>query len=72
MRAAGISPDVITYNAIIDANARAGNLLQARALLSKLERGDAGDVRPDVVSYTILVSSLARRGKLQQAQARPP
>ena len=43
-------------------------LLQAQALLRKLERGEAGDdAAADVVSYTILISALARRGQLTEA-----
>ena len=49
---------VVTCNAVIDANARAGRLLQAQAMLNKLERGEAGaDTSADVVSYTILISA---------------
>ena len=58
----------------VDAHARAGQLHQARALIRRMERGEAGregdavsESAPDVVSYTILISGLARRGKLNEA-----
>ena len=68
MRTAGVSPDTVTYNSVIDAHARAGELHQASAIVRRMERGEAGDeAQPDVVSYTCLISSLARRGRLSEA-----
>ena len=73
MRTAGVSPDTVTYNSVIDAHARAGELHQASAIVRRMERGEAGDeAQPDVVSYTCLISSLARRGRLSEAAVDHP
>ena len=54
-------PDVQTYNVVIEALCRVGNLNRARVLLERMEIPGAR-YPPDVYTYTILISAYCKRG----------
>jgi hypothetical protein len=65
---AGVAPDVVVYNSLIDATAKAawarngGGLVLALEILEKMKK--AG-VRPDTVTYTSVINSARHEGSEQ-------
>jgi len=54
-----MKPNIVTYNTLIDACHRAGNLRLALDVLTKMI---IAHVKPDVQTYTSLISTFAQRG----------
>jgi len=69
MRAAGVSPDVITCNAALDAYARANAPDDAAALMTRMEQRAGGLPGPNIRSYNALLKAYARSGRLDKAAA---
>jgi len=55
-----MKPNIVTWNTIIDACQRAGELEQALQLRQNMEI--IGGIQPDVRTYTSLISAVARKG----------
>lgn len=65
MREHGVTPDVITYNALITACAAGGQHLKALDLLQEMQ--DLDGIAPDVISYNAAITACAHGGQWQQA-----
>lgn len=53
-----VAPDKITYNSVINAHARMGNLEAAQRLLDRMrELGKATGIRPDVISFNTVADA---------------
>eukprot|EP00527_Entomoneis_sp_CCMP2396_P002081 CAMPEP_0198142974 /NCGR_PEP_ID=MMETSP1443-20131203/5616_1 /TAXON_ID=186043 /ORGANISM="Entomoneis sp., Strain CCMP2396" /LENGTH=628 /DNA_ID=CAMNT_0043806109 /DNA_START=185 /DNA_END=2071 /DNA_ORIENTATION=- len=63
--------DIITYNTMISAHIRAGNLKRAEEVFSELltENGDSVDLKPDFVSYATIMRGYASRGDVAKVEA---
>lgn len=57
MKEEGINPDLITYNAVLDA---CGKNQDKVRILRILEEMDKKGIEPDVVTYTTLIAAFAR------------
>lgn len=57
----GVTPSVITFNSLIDACARAGDIDRARLMFARL--GEAG-LRPNDRTFSALIHSHAVRGQV--------
>ncbi|CAI7831244.1 unnamed protein product [Closterium sp. NIES-54] len=65
MRAAGLKPTRVTYNALLDVYGKAGHVALAHSVLeSMLEAG----VRPNLVTYNEMISACARKGLWREAR----
>ena len=64
MQAAGVEPYHATYTALIDAQARNGDMPQACALLRKMEKDGCA---PDTITYSSLVKGHCVCGDLAAA-----
>lgn len=60
----GCQPDVVSYSAIIDTLGRAGQLEDAIALLSDMQRNG---IEPNLVTYTSVIAAQTRGGDLDGA-----
>merc|ERR1719274_412747 len=58
---AGISCNTVSYNTMIDANARTGNMAKAAELFSSM---NAHRVSPDVITYSTLVKGYCQAGDI--------
>lgn len=65
LRASRTAPSVVTYGAVLDALARAGQRRAASRMLAPMRRGGRGDLgrRPDVPPTTVL----SRRASIGEA-----
>lgn len=63
-----MSPDIVTYNALIDTCARAGSggLLSAISVLDGMRESD---MKPDIVTFNSLVNACARAAGLGDSAA---
>ncbi|KAG9452917.1 hypothetical protein H6P81_005821 [Aristolochia fimbriata] len=66
MRARGCEPDLISFNTLINARAKAGSLPpgSALALLAEVRRSG---LRPDTITYNTLISACSRVSNLEEA-----
>lgn len=62
MRAAGVPPDVYSWNGAISACGRAGQAQLAVNLLVKMER-EGSEVGPDLFSYNGAMNAVAKAGR---------
>ncbi|XP_021771487.1 putative pentatricopeptide repeat-containing protein At1g12700, mitochondrial [Chenopodium quinoa] len=62
----GITPDVVTFNTLIDGSCKANRLTLARQLFIDMQ---AHGVTPDVVSYSSLLDGLCKCKRLDEAVA---
>ena len=60
----GLSPDVVTYNTLMDRFCNVGNLKQTVNLFKQMT--DSGNV-PDTITYTILMDGMCKEGTDQEA-----
>ena len=65
MAEAGVRPNVVTYNTLINKHQESGQLHRANALLEGMR---ASGVRPDVVTYSSLIDGLSRSLRHRQAE----
>jgi len=65
MSEAGVQPNIVTYNTLINKHQETGQLDRASALLSSMA---ASGVRPDVVTYSSLIDGLSRSLRHRQAE----
>jgi pentatricopeptide repeat protein len=65
MEAAGVSPNTVTYNALLDAYAKARDLKACENMLLRME---AAGVRPDTVTYTALLDAYAKARDLKACE----
>jgi pentatricopeptide repeat protein len=66
MKDVGIQPSVVTYNAVLNAHVKAGNMNAAESLLQEMQ-ADAAltrnmDLKPTVHTYSTLLSGIANSG----------
>merc|ERR1712012_1112752 len=61
----GVAPDVVSYNSVINACAKAGKADRAERWLAKAIEGG---VAPNVVSYTAVIDACAKAGKAERAE----
>eukprot|EP00529_Nitzschia_sp_RCC80_P004656 CAMPEP_0113480984 /NCGR_PEP_ID=MMETSP0014_2-20120614/22166_1 /TAXON_ID=2857 /ORGANISM="Nitzschia sp." /LENGTH=965 /DNA_ID=CAMNT_0000374449 /DNA_START=462 /DNA_END=3356 /DNA_ORIENTATION=+ /assembly_acc=CAM_ASM_000159 len=59
MEAMGIKPDVMTYNGVLDAHAKQGDVDGALNVLETMQ----GEAKPDRQSYSILLDAWAKSGR---------
>ena len=64
--AGDISPSRVTYNAVICANAKQGNMDRAASILAEMEA--SLDVQPITNDYNALLAGYARLGKAREAE----
>lgn len=62
---AGVQPDIISYNAVIDACSKVPNIDRAVHWLKKLQ--NEPDITPDVISYTAVINACAQSGRFEIA-----
>lgn len=60
----GVKPNAVTYNAVMDAYAKAND---HAAALTWLEKMRADGVTPNVVTYTTLINACGRAGRIEEA-----
>ncbi|XP_068634872.1 pentatricopeptide repeat-containing protein At3g18110, chloroplastic [Aristolochia californica] len=66
MRARGCEPDLISFNTLINARAKAGSLSPGSALALLAEVRGSG-LRPDTITYNTLISSCSRVSNFEEA-----
>ena len=64
MRAAGVQPNVISFNAAISACEKGGQCERALALLGDMR---AAGVQPDVISFSAAISACEKGGQWELA-----
>merc|ERR1711871_1870786 len=64
MQAAGVKPNVISYNSLITACANGGKPEEALDLFESMQ---GAEVKPDVISYNSLITACAKGGKAEEA-----
>merc|ERR1719476_1169539 len=66
MRAAGMILNTVTYNVLIDAQARVGAMEDVQVLLDHMEKEN---VAPDIVTFSTIAKGYCNRGDLDRAFA---
>ena len=61
----GVTPDIVSFNCLIQSHATAGDPDRARAWL---ERAAQWGVSPDVITYTTVIAGFARAGRPDRAK----
>ncbi len=64
----GVRPDLVTYNALMDACEKGNRLEEAQRIFREELRPEKG-LGPDIFSYTVLINALGKRGQLAEALA---
>jgi pentatricopeptide repeat protein len=64
----GVLPDLVTYNALMDACEKGNKLEDARRIFREELRAEKG-LAPDIFSYTVLINAVGKRGQLGEALA---
>ena len=64
MRSVGVVPGVVTFNGLIDAGVKAGDVKFAEEIF---ERMRSGGLAPDVFTFSSLIAAYAKTGKLETA-----
>ncbi|WVZ78119.1 hypothetical protein U9M48_025881 [Paspalum notatum var. saurae] len=65
----GFVPDLISYNSLLSALCRAGDLATARKLFDGMRVSGEGDAFPNVVTYTTMIKAYCAKGLADEALA---
>ncbi|OMO67874.1 hypothetical protein COLO4_29977 [Corchorus olitorius] len=64
IRESGLTPDLVTYNSLMDMYARAGECWKAEEILKGLQKSGG---KPDIVSYNTVIKGFCRKGLMEEA-----
>jgi len=56
-----VSPDIYTYNGVIDAYGKNGMIKEMESVLLRMKSKQCRDCRPDVITFNILIDSYGRK-----------
>ena len=65
MHAAGIKPDAMSYNSMLQAVTKGGDMLRAEHLLESMRKEL---IEPNAICYNSLISGCARKGDVDRAE----